>query len=191
MDVRLLLQNGGVTFLRLYMDGYYIHVYDDRITNTVPESAIHEHPFCFESVVLQGSLSHTLYEAIPMATGKYLKVNYEDLGQSRLGKIYRINDYRYRLQALKDQTFRVGDIFGMTYDEIHSVTNFESVTITNMKILEQRPGHSYIYMTQEQMDAVNKRHADQIALNVEAGKKAMEQASVKDFHSMSMQASDV
>lgn len=178
MDARLLLQNGGVTFLRLYMDGYYIHVYDDRITNTVPESAIHEHPFCFKSRVLQGGLSHDLYKATVNEEGKYLKVNYEDLGQSRLGKIYRIDDHQYSLQKIKSETFRVGDTFGMNYDEIHSVTNFESVTITNMKILEQRPGHSYIYMTKGQMHAVNKRHADQIALNVEAGKKAMERASV-------------
>jgi len=181
---RVALQNGGVTFLRVYMEtankdsDYYIHIYDDAIENSIPETAIHEHPFCFKSVILQGSLSHTLHKAKIDHWGEYLKVNYIPGPLNALGTIERIDGHRYSLKAIKDQTFKVGDTFGMGYDEIHDVTSYENITITNMKVLAQRPGHSYIYMTYDQMAAVNKRHEDQIALNVEAGKKVMDSIGV-------------
>ena len=182
MGHRLAIQNGGIAFLRLYMESegqlpYYIHVYDDSITNHVSESAIHNHPFDFESTVLQGVLSHTLYEATISDGGKHLNVNYTPT-QGALGKVSRMDNYRYKLRTIKDQILKVGDTFKMVEGEIHAVTGYQHVTITNVKILSQRPGKSNLFMTQEQMDAVNKRYEDHISLNVEAGKKVMEEASV-------------
>ena len=176
MNYKLTVINGGVGMARVYMDNYYIHIFDEKLPHSLPEIAIHDHPFSFDSTILQGVQHHRVYRAVrDDKHGPYLKIIHPT------GLMIRLNDHRYRLETIEEPTYRQGDKYYMGEGSIHEIDRFEHVTISKVVTLTKLSRPSEIYMSDEQMSTANKQYHDIIAQNKATASKEMGRTSMKAY----------
>ena len=106
---------------------YFLHIWAKSMPNSTPELEIHDHPFSFESTVLDGEMTQEIYNCVIDPNGEYLKIT-PRAGQ----RMHRMDEHRYRLEVLERVTYEKGTTYVMDQDSVHRITDYKDGTITKV-----------------------------------------------------------
>jgi hypothetical protein len=126
------------------IDEYFIHVWVKSMPNSTPELEIHDHPFSFDSEVLDGSMTQDIIDAIPDLAGNYVKVT------PRAGwRLHRLDQRLFRLEIKEKVRFSKGDKYFLDQDSIHRISGYVDGTITKVVRHTDQQHCPVVYVTQE------------------------------------------
>jgi len=106
---------------------YFLHVWSKAMPNSTPELEIHDHPFSFQSEILDGEMTQEIYNCIIDPKGEYLKIT------PRPGKrLHRVDENRYRLEVKETMSYQRGDVYYMDQDSVHRITSYKDGCVTKV-----------------------------------------------------------
>ena len=145
------------------IDEYFLHVWVKSMPNSTPELEIHDHPFSFDSYILNGGMTQDIIQPIPDPDGDYVKVT------PRAGwRLHRLDPANFKLEIIEQKTFKKGDSYFLDENSVHRVTGYIDGTITKLVRHTDEQHCPVVYITQSFWEKYSmkddpKRYIDNLA----------------------------
>lgn len=126
------------------IDEYFLHVWVKSMPNTTPDLEIHDHPFSFESEILDGWMTQDIIEPVPDPAGEYVKVT------PKAGwRLHRLDPTNFKLEIIEQKKFSKGDKYFLDENSVHKVTGYVDGTISKVVRYTDQQHCPVCYITQD------------------------------------------